>query len=291
MTEILIIGASGLLGQHLLNEAEARHCSVTGTYFSEEVAGLVRLDIQDAYAVDTIIRRTRPDIVMLSAAMTSIGECEKNRSQAQSVNAEAPLEVAKTCRRVGAKMVLFSTANVFDGKSESADENLPPNPVSTFGKTRLQGELNVLGALPDSLVIRTCMNFGWNRLRSRENEVTRLIHEIRCGKRVELSTARWTTPSYAPDVAKHLFDLLRMEESGIYHVATKSRLTEYDMGMRVCEAFSLDKGKLLDATTGEAKMEDLNPRRLCLSTTKVEKKLDTPMNSVERCLAEMSINH
>jgi len=291
MTEVLVIGASGLLGQHLLNEAEARRYSVTGTYYSEEVAGLVRLDLTDFEAVKTMIAERRPDIVILPAAMTSIAECESNPMRAMQVNSEAPLVVAKACRSIGAKMALFSTVHVFNCESGPYAEDSKTNPVNILGRTRLEGENNVMEALPDSLAIRTCEDFGWNRLRPRENEVTSIVHRIRCGEEVDLAVDQWATPSYAPKVAEHMFDLLRNDESGIFHIATSSRLTRYEMGKRVCEAFGLDEERLEPTSLGNLGLGASLPHRLCLSTTKIEAKLGVPMNSFESCLEEMRIRH
>jgi len=291
MTEALIIGASGLLGQHLLNEAEARRYSVTGTYYSEEVAGLERLDLSDFDAVKTRIADRRPDIVILPAAMTSIAECESNPMRAVQVNSEAPLVVAKACRSIGAKMALFSTVHVFNCESGPYAEDSKTNPVNILGRTRLEGENKVMETLPDSLAIRTCEDFGWNRLRPRENEVTSIVHKIRCGQEVDLAVDQWATPSYAPKVAEHMFDLLRNDESGIFHIATSSGLTRYEMGKRVCEAFGLDEERLEPTTLGDTGLGASLPRRLCLSTTKIEAKLGVSMNSFESCLEEMRIRH
>lgn len=291
MTEVLIIGASGLLGQHLLNEAEARRYSVTGTYYSEEVAGLERLDLSDFEAVKAMIAKRRPDIVILPAAMTSVEECESNPAGAMQVNSDAPLVVAKACRSVGAKMALFSTVHVFDCESGPYAEDSKTNPINVLGRTRLEGENKVLETLPDSLVIRTCEDFGWNRLRPRENEVTSIVHRIRCGEEVNLAVDQWATPSYAPKVAEHVFDLLRNGESGIFHIATSSRLTMYEMGKRVCEAFGLDDERLEPKTLGKMGLVIPLPRGLCLSTTKIEERLGVSMSSFESCLEEMRIRH
>jgi len=291
MTEILIIGASGLLGQHLLNEAEARHLPVTGTYYSEEVAGLDKLDLTDFDAVKTMISKGKPDIVILPAAMTSIAECEANPVKAMQVNSEAPLVVAKACRSIGARLGLSSTVHVFDGESGPYAEDSKTNPVSILGRTRLEGERNVVETLPGSLVVRTCEEFGWNRLRPRENEVTRIVHKIRCGERVELPTDRWITPSYAPRVAEYIFDLLQNEESGIFHIATRSRLSGFELGKQICEAFGLDAERLQATTLGNSESTSPHPRKLFLSTTKVESKLGIPMDSFESCLKEMKIKH
>jgi len=291
MTEILIIGASGLLGQHLLNEAEARRYSVTGTYYSEEVDGLERLDLTDFDAVRTMIAERRPDIVLLSAAMTSMRECEANPVKAMQVNSEAPLVVAKACRSISAKMALLSTVHVFSCESGPYAEDSSTNPVSILGRTRLAGEKNVAETLPDLLIVRTCEDFGWNRLRSRENEVTRIVHKVRCGQEIGLAVNQWATPSYAPKVAEHTFDFLRNDESGIFHIATSSLLTRYEMGKRVCEAFGLDEERLEPTSIEKMNVGASLPRRLCLSTMKTEEKLGVSMNTFESCLEEMRTRH
>ncbi len=285
--EVLVIGASGILGQYLLAEAEERHCSVEGTYHSDPVDGLKKVDLADSTAVGETVKSMKPDVVLLSGAMTSVDGCESHPDYARMVNSEAPLIAAEACRAIGARLVYFSTDYVFDGFTGQSDEEKQPIPINVYGRTKLEGERNVLSVLPSSLVIRTCANFGRNRFRSKENSVTWIINKLRCNESVSLFVDQWVSPSYAPEVAKVTFDLLRKEIPGIFHVASRDCLTRYDIGKRVCSVFKLSEELIKPAKIAEAKLLAPRPSRSCLAIGKVERTLDIRMSAFGDCLAKM----
>lgn len=287
MTGVLIIGASGILGQYLLQEAKERGYSVEGTCSSEPVKGLKSLDLTDPDAIRSLIRSTKPETVLLPAAMTSVDGCETQPDLARKINSDGPLYVAKESASVGAEMVYFSTDYIFDGSSCPSAEDKQPRPLSIYGKTKLEGERNVLASHPSPRIIRTCANFGWNRLRPKENSVTWIINRLRRGQEVGLFTDQWVSPSYTPDVAKITYELLESEGAGIFHMASKDCLTRFDMGMAVCETFDLPQGLLRPTKLEDANLLAPRPHKSCLATDKVERILDIHMSTFRECLTRM----
>src|SRR5467141_1649759 len=113
LQEVLVIGASGLLGQHLMREATARGDRPVGTYAASPVEGLLPLDLADLDGIGPLIVETRPAVVLLAGAMTNVDGCESAPDLADRINALAPGRVAEACRTVGARLVHFSTDYVF----------------------------------------------------------------------------------------------------------------------------------------------------------------------------------
>src|SRR5881628_2266196 len=169
-----------------MREARTRGQRSTGTFFAGPADGLLPLDLTDPRSTRDAVVRSSPSVVALAAAMTSVDGCEARPDLAEKVNAIAPREVAEACRVVGAQLVHISTDYVFDGREGPSDEEREPNPLSVYGKTKLEGERNVLRILPEALVLRTSANFGWNRVRGRENTVTWILNRLRRGEPVPL---------------------------------------------------------------------------------------------------------
>ena len=237
---VVLIGAAGQLGSDL-----ARTFDLDG-----ELVALKHqdLDLLDATRVGTLLAELRPTHVVNTAAYNRVDQAEADRDAAFALNARAVGDLAAVCQRLGATLVHFSTDYVFDGRSETVVEESTPNPINVYGRSKLAGERNVLGEAPDALVVRTCANFGWNRLRGKENNVTWILNALRTRKTVPLFTDQRVSPSYVPHVARLAFDLLEKEESGVYHAATKGCLTRYEIGEAVCDTFGLPTS-LLKAST------------------------------------------
>jgi len=282
-----VIGASGLLGQALAREAGARGDRVTGTYSGEPVDGLRPLDLADTDAGGRLIADTRPALVALAAAMTHVDGCEARPDLAHRLNALAPGTVAEACRGIGARLVHFSTDYVFDGREGPSDEDKAPNPLSVYGRTKLEGERNALAALPSALVIRTCANFGWNRLRGKENSVTTVVNRLRRGEPVPLFTDQWVSPSYVPHVARAALDLLEKGASGVVHVATAGCQTRLEAGEAVADVFRLPRELLRPTTMAGSRLVAPRPARSCLASRRLGRFPDIPVPTFREALEDM----
>jgi len=282
-----VIGASGLLGQALAREAGARGDRVTGTYSGEPVDGLRPLDLADTDAGGRLIADTRPALVALAAAMTHVDGCEARPDLASRLNALAPGTVAEACRGIGARLVHFSTDYVFDGREGPSDEEKAPNPLSVYGRTKLEGERNALAALPSALVIRTCANFGWNRLRGKENSVTTVVNRLRRGEPVPLFTDQWVSPSYVPHVARAALDLLEKGASGVVHVATAGCQTRLEAGEAVADVFRLPRELLRPTTMAGSRLVAPRPARSCLASRRLGRFPDIPVPTFREALEDM----
>ena len=283
-----MIGGSGLLGQHLVVEGKSRGLPMHPTYSGEAVSGGVRLDLADLVATIKMLRRLRPKVVFLAAAMTDVDGCETNREYAIAVNAEAPGEIAKACASLGLQLVHFSTDYVFDGSAQRAvSEKETPKPLSAYGQTKLEGEQNVMTALPSALILRTSANFGWNRLRKKTNAATWILERLRRNESVPLFSDQWVSPSYVPEVSRVAFDLLDRDAQGLFHVGSKDCLSRFEMGQAVCKVFGLPEALLTPTRLSDVHLKAPRPRRSCLATAKLERFLDIKVPAFAGSLVHM----
>jgi dTDP-4-dehydrorhamnose reductase len=288
LADVLVIGGSGLLGQHLVGEGKARGVAVQATYSGDAISGGIRMDLADLVATIKTLRRLRPKVVLVAGAMTDVDGCETNREYAEVVNAEAPGEIAKTCASLGARLVHFSTDYVFDGSAKAPySEKTTPKPINVYGRTKLAGERNVLAALPSALILRTSGNFGWNRMRKKANAVTWILEKLRRSEPVPLFTDQWISPSYVPEVARIAFDLLDREAQGVFHVVSRDCLNRLEVGQAVCHVFGLPEALLKPIRLTDLQLRAPRPRRTCLATAKVERFFDMRVPTLAESLVRM----
>jgi len=288
LSDLLVIGGSGLLGQHLVGEAKARGHDVQATYSGDAIPSGIRMDLADPVRTIQTLRRLRPRVVFLAAAMTDVDGSESNPDYAAAVNAEAPREIAKACDSLGARLIHFSTDYVFDGTAKVAyGEKKSPSPLSAYGRTKLAGERNVFAALPSALLIRTSANFGWNRLRKKTNAVTWILERLRRREEVPLFTDQWVTPSYVPEVARVAFSLLDRGGEGIFHVASTDSPSRLEMGKSVCEVFGLPDTLLKPIRLSDLTLKAQRPRRSCLAVGKTVRFLDMRLPAFRDSLVHM----
>lgn len=160
MPSLLIVGATGLLGQAFMAEGKKQGLDVADA--ARRNAG-VAMDLSDKESIENAISSIRPDIVINAAAMIDIGECEANPDRAQKINAEAPGQLAKIASEYGARTVQISTDHFYTGDGTRPHrEDEPVVLLNEYARTKLAGENSVL-AHADTLVVRTnILGFrGW----------------------------------------------------------------------------------------------------------------------------------
>ncbi|WP_040801814.1 SDR family oxidoreductase [Nocardia higoensis] len=212
---ILLLGATGLLGGVLYQHLNRTH-DVVGTT-TRPVAGLHRLDITDRSAVNRI-RPATFDTIVHCAGLVDLYRAEQDPALAEAVHVKATEHLLTT---TSAKIVYFSTDNVFSGTAASYTESDPAGPISVYGRTKLAAEQIVLNH-GGNCVIRLPMLFGmspWSK---------KFLDRFR-KPRTPAATDVVTNPVYLPDIAANLPLLWSM--SGLVHfggATTASRLEIMD---------------------------------------------------------------
>jgi len=295
MRKVLIVGAAGLLGQYLMSAGKAAGSSMTGT-FNETVpadtSDLIHMDITDQGSVARGLGSTSPELVVLSAAMTNVDQCEREPSKAYAVNMEGALNLATECRSVGAKLVYISTDYVFNGlKKGRYHEFESPDPTSVYARSKLEGERITMDAGPNNLVCRVSVVYGWNRLGPKGNFVTWIIDSLKNGKAIRLYDDQFVSPTYAPAAAGDILDLVFSEASGIYHTSGPDCLSRYDIGLKVAEVFDLDKNLIAPVSTAEMPLLAARPTRSCLFVDRFESQIGRPTVGLAEGLADMKKNN
>ncbi len=203
---VTLFGASGLLGQELVQELKA-----------EQLAALSSkdADLRDHSRVREVIRDSRPDWILLSAAYTDVDGCESNRDLAFAVNCDGAVNVAKAARETGSRLMFLSTDYVFDGSKRSPYETTDARkPTTVYGESKACAEERLLEILPEVCIVRTSWLFGHGgkcfpatilKLASTRPEIS-VVNDQR------------GSPTFTRDLASALVQLCRASAKGIVHV-------------------------------------------------------------------------
>lgn len=211
--KILVTGVKGQLGHDCVRELLSRgYQNVRGIDIDD-------LDITDEKAVHKYINDYHPDVVMHNAAWTAVDKAEQMPDLVYKVNALGPKYIAEACKEVGAKMIYISTDYVFDGKGEKFFEvNDPKNGLSTYGKTKSQGEDFVTSTLKKFFIIRISWVFGING-----NNFIRTMKKLADAGKTELNVVcdQIGSPTYTFDLSKLMCDMFETEKYGVYHATNE----------------------------------------------------------------------
>lgn len=267
---ILVTGASGLLGLNLALEASEEH-TVFGLINHQPVRSdaftVLQGDLLVPGTVERILDQTQPEWVIHCAAMAVVDACESNPLQAQKLNSDFPGELAAIVGRGGARLLHVSTDAVFDGQRGGYTEQDTPNPLSTYARTKLEGEKRVLEANPAAIVARVNL-YGWSLLGKRSLGEF-FYQNLSAGKRVQGFTDVFFCPLLANDLAQVFLRMLRLDLSGLYHVVSSECLSKYEFGVRIARKFGLDEGLITSTLVEQAGLKAVRSPNLTLSTQKL----------------------
>ena len=215
--KVLITGCKGQLGYECMKELNRRGY--------DDYLGIDReeLDITNESNVLDFICKYKPDVVLHNAAWTMVDKAETCQETVYKVNALGPKYIAEACKIVGAKMVFISTDYVFNGKGNTPFEiDAKREGLSTYGKTKIAGEDFVKNAIDTYFIIRTSWVFGING----NNFVKTMLRISETKREVAVVDDQIGSPTYAPDLARLIVDMIETEKYGVYH-ATNEGFTSW----------------------------------------------------------------
>jgi dTDP-4-dehydrorhamnose reductase len=215
MSAVLVIGASGFLGRHLMSCCP--RIEKVGTYFLHGAAGLTFLDLQNSRQIHETIKRASPSTVIYAAGLTDVDACERNPELAWQLNAHAAAEVAASS---AVRVVYISTDYVFDGSQGLYREKDEATPLNTYGQTKFAGEQAVLAHNHLNLVVRVSGLYNEDGIKGRGFSNPLLP--------VAADDVRLSSPIHVDDVVSAIDSLLDSVAGGIYHVAGPDVLSRYE---------------------------------------------------------------
>lgn len=285
---MLVIGASGLVGQALMRELRAREKEVTGTYSAHPRKGLVSLDIRDSRGVRECWSQIRPGTVFLAAAMTHVDYCEDHPGEARDINTEGAMRVAKEAAASGAKLVFFSTEYIFDGMGGPYSEEAEPRPLNVYGQSKLEAERCIQETVEDYLILRTTVVFGWDRVS--KNFAMQVYHRLSMNEMMTVPEDQFANPTLAEYLAEVAVELVRRNATGIVNVVGNDRLKRSDFAKALARTFGMNSGLILPVTTASLAQRAARPLRGGLRTEKLSRLLGRQAMALEEALARFRAN-
>lgn len=212
MKKILVTGCNGQLGRAVRKEYAGEKVTFINTDVTEG-EGVLALDITDVDAVMELVRREKPDVIINCAAHTNVDLCEKQWDSAYRINAIGPRNLSIAATAVGAKMIHVSTDYVFEGNgTRPYTEFDAPNPISAYGKTKLEGERFVQAFADRYFILRTAWLYGEGK-----NFVKTMLRLAETHDEVSVVDDQVGSPTSAVELARMIHYLEKTDNYGIFH--------------------------------------------------------------------------
>ena len=226
---VAVIGANGQLGSDVAHAFAQRHDSVSSLTHAD-------IEVSQLDAVRACLAKWNPEIVVNTAAMHHVDNCEQEPENAYAVNAMGARNLAIGTRELGATLVHISTDYVFDGKKRTPySEDDTPLPLQVYGNSKLAGEYHVRTLNPKHFVLRTSALYGKHPCRAKggRNFVDLMLELARKRGRVRVVDDEFVSPTPTVDLARQIVCLSRCDRYGLYHATAEESCSWYEFAQEI----------------------------------------------------------
>lgn len=226
---IAVIGANGQLGSDLAAAFSQNGDEVRALTHSE-------IEIADINSVSHALAEDRPEVIVNTAAMHHVENCEREPERAFATNALGPKNLATVARQSGAVLMHISTDYVFDGAKHSPyveDDN--PRPLNAYGITKLAGEHFVRCTADKHFVVRTSGLYGKSPCRAKGglNFIELMLKLAKERGEVRVVDDEMVTPTSTAELAQQMVRLSGSNRYGLYHATAEGSCSWYEFAQEI----------------------------------------------------------
>jgi len=283
---VLVTGGSSTPGYRIVEEFAKAGYKVFAQYNEHEIPDMgnvtkVKADFRDLEKVAQIVRETKPDIVIHTAAIGDVDRCEVDKELAWRVNVEATLALVKESSKINAYFLYLSTDYIFDGERGLYREDDAPNPVNYYGLTKLVAENIVRSGLSKYAIVRTSHIYGFGM--GRKNFARAVVESLSQGQKVRALVDQWLSPTLNTLLAKAIKELIEANYIGVIHVAGE-RISRYDFAKAIAKRFGFDENLIEPITMRDIQFKAKRPRDSSLDTARARSILKTDFYTLKNSL-------
>lgn len=239
---LLIIGASGFIGQRLGVMAADAYDVFVADLAEPAKPNEIKMDVTDPASVLAGFDAVCPQVVVMLAAIADIDQCERQPELAKAVNVDGAVRVAEQCARRGIRFVYTSSAAVYDGSRHGYSEEDPPTPLSVYGRTKAQAEVELRRILPDAIILRPALVLGFSAASHTNAMLNKLAGSLRAGQIVRVPDYEYRNPIDADTICLAILRLAELEQArGIYHIGAVDSISRFELVCRLADKMGFSR--------------------------------------------------
>lgn len=287
--KILVTGSNGLLGQkitdlvlseypniHLVATArgENRHAIKEGYDYRE-------MDISDLNSLQSVLEEEQPDVVIHTAAMTQVDDCEFKKEECVALNITAVENIAKLSSMLNFRLVHLSTDFIFDGTKKMYKEDEEANPLSYYGWSKLEAEKAVIANASNYAILRTVLVYGTVSDMSRSNIMLWAYNTLKDGKEAKVVDDQFRTPTLADDLAQGCMLAALANGNEIFNIAGKDYIGIYELVEKIANMYGFEMTNISKVSSTTLNQPAKRPPITGLDISKAKKMLGYNPHSLE----------
>lgn len=281
MIKVVVTGSNGLLGQSLINLLlkEKEVYKVFGLSRGDNRSGrddfsYVSIDITNEKKLKEILLETEPNVIINTAAMTQVDDCECDRKACDLLNVSVVEWLGEISEKIEAHLIHLSTDFIFDGIKGNYKETDVPNPLSYYGVSKLKSEEVLINSKISYTILRTILVFGKVYDMSRSNIVLWVKSMLEKGKEITIVDDQFRSPTYVEDLALACKIAMDKKAKGIFNISSNELLSVYEIVQQIADVFHLDKKLIKPISTSTLNQTAPRPAKTGFDLSKTNRVLE-----------------
>lgn len=271
---ILITGASGQLGNSVLSQLYEKYELLATDINVHNINTLnipfAVLDITNFEQIKSTLSNYNPDVIINLAAFTDVDGCELNPDKAYLLNTKS---VEMLSANFNGQFIQISTDYVFDGYNGPYSEDDNTNPLSIYGKTKLEAEKILQEFGKNWCILRTNVLFD-NYNGTETSFIKWVIDSLKSNKSIKVVDDQWNNPTWTQSLAEVIELVINKNVKGLYNYGGADYLNRFEFAQIIADIFNLDKTLLSSISTNNLNQTAPRPLKGGLKTGKIEKEFD-----------------
>ncbi|MFP3257399.1 MAG: SDR family oxidoreductase [Candidatus Nanopusillus acidilobi] len=272
MRNLIIIGASGLLGSELIKLFPDAIYTYNNTEIKHKNA--YRLDITDQESLISLLKRFEIRDIIVTSALTDVDKCEIYPDLAYKINADPFKYITKYLKQVNGRLIQISTDYVFSGEQGNYSEEDFREPINVYGKSKKEAEDIILDSGIEYAIIRTSGIFGINKATGKTNFFLWIYNNLKENKEIYLVSDQYYSPTLNSILARAIREIYDREISGLIHFSSLDKISRLGFGYIVADIFGFDKNLIRETEMKDMKWKAKRPKDSSLNNEKAIKLLD-----------------
>ena len=282
--KILVTGSAGLIGSQIVKDLLQENYTVYSCYHNEKPTnGIpIQLDLTNNNQTIETLQKIKPEKIIHLAAMTNVDLCETKKEIATQINTKATEILAQQAAKLNAFFVYVSTDYIFDGIKEKKKENNFQNPLSVYGKSKLEGELVLNKLASNWCIARTSTPFGIHH--TKKTFPLWIKENLEAEKEIPVLVDQFTSPTYVPNLSKMLIEIIKRQILGVIHVSGATKISRYHLAELIAEKLNLNKKLLIPTKMDSIDWKALRPKDSSLDISYANEILNEKPQNIEQTL-------
>jgi dTDP-4-dehydrorhamnose reductase len=244
------------------------------------------MDVTSLRGCQSVLNKHHPTVIVNTAAVTDVDECEQDNKLCLSVNTKSVLNYIPYVKKNDIHFIHISTDFVFNGQKGEYTEQDICDPINFYGFSKLESEKNILNEHFKSTILRTSLVYGKDD-ENTSNFFNKIKDKLEGNMQLSIVDDQYRTPTFVNDLSDAILKVIQKQQYGLYHISSGEILSIYQIVCNIAKCCGFDSKLVKRIKSEQLNQIAVRPLDSSLSIDKAIRELDFDPTTLNNALKEL----